>query len=54
MLAHLCRHGANLYSQRGDRGRAEVLREIRLGFDQVWNSDASGFTGSIVEGDEAT
>ena len=47
MLAHLCQHGANLYSQREERNRDEVLGEIRRGFDEQLHDNETSYTGGI-------
>lgn len=53
MLAHLCQHGANLYTEREKRPREEVLGEIRRGFDAQWSDREAKYTGSIID-DEPT
>lgn len=53
MLAHLCQHGANLYAEREERHREEVLGEIRRGFDEQWKDSETTYTGGIGD-DEST
>jgi hypothetical protein len=50
MLAQLARHGALLYGQREGRPPAEVLKLVKLGFDQEWN-DGSWPSGKVSVSD---
>ena len=49
MLAHLARHGANLFKERDDLEISDSMIMIRDAFDDEWNSPTETISGEILK-----